>query len=166
MGLFNRAWAQTIREPKLNRDLFFLKLFGRPQDIPPKIPGYPAKKFGFPGLRRTYRTFWPPPVHVEDPHPDIRTKKFGFGFLCLPEFCVMFWLLPVPCHANLSPLQPLAPCHNRLRGPTLFSVVIYERVLYQALGWRETLSTEGKSAVNLSNLGKFCQIWPRAIYLC
>ena len=25
---------------------------------------------------------------------------------------------------------------------------------------------EGKSAINLSNLGKFCQIWPWAIYLC
>ena len=25
---------------------------------------------------------------------------------------------------------------------------------------------EGKRAINLSNLGKFCQIWPRAIYLC
>ena len=25
---------------------------------------------------------------------------------------------------------------------------------------------EGKSAINLSNLGNFCQIWPRAIYLC
>ena len=24
---------------------------------------------------------------------------------------------------------------------------------------------EGKSAINLSNLGKFCQIWPWAIYL-
>ena len=25
---------------------------------------------------------------------------------------------------------------------------------------------EGKSAINLSNLRKFCQIWPRAIYYC
>ena len=25
---------------------------------------------------------------------------------------------------------------------------------------------EGKSAINLSNLGNFCQIWPRVIYLC
>ena len=25
---------------------------------------------------------------------------------------------------------------------------------------------EGKSAINLRNLGKFCQIWPRAINLC
>ena len=25
---------------------------------------------------------------------------------------------------------------------------------------------EGKSAINLSNLGNLCQFWPRAIYLC
>ena len=30
--------------------------------------------------------------------------------------------------------------------------------------WEE--NEEGKSAINLSNLGNFCQIWPRAIYLC
>ena len=28
------------------------------------------------------------------------------------------------------------------------------------------LFQEGKSAINLSNLGHFCQIWPRVIYLC
>ena len=28
------------------------------------------------------------------------------------------------------------------------------------------LCNEGKSAINLSNLGNFCQIWPRVIYLC
>ena len=28
------------------------------------------------------------------------------------------------------------------------------------------LNKEGKSAINLSNLGIFCQIWPRAVYLC
>ena len=34
---------------------------------------YPAKKFGFPGFQRTYRTFWSPtPLHVEDPHPTRR----------------------------------------------------------------------------------------------
>ena len=31
-----------------------------------KLLGYPAKKFGFPGFQRTYRTFGPPPLHVED----------------------------------------------------------------------------------------------------
>ena len=33
-------------------------------------------------------------------------------------------------------------------------------------GSRFEKSKEGKSAINLSNLGNFCQIWPRAIYLC
>ena len=28
------------------------------------------------------------------------------------------------------------------------------------------LVQKGKTAINLSNLGNFCQIWPRAIYLC
>ena len=31
---------------------------------------------------------------------------------------------------------------------------------------KQALDKEGKSAINLSNLGNFCQIWPRAIYLC
>ena len=29
-----------------------------------------------------------------------------------------------------------------------------------------SICKEGKSAINLSDLGKFCQIWPQAIYLC
>ena len=29
-----------------------------------------------------------------------------------------------------------------------------------------SVDKEGKSAINLSNLGNFCQIWPRVIYLC
>ena len=68
--------------------IFFRKLFGQPQDIPAKIPGYPAKKFGFPGFRRTYRAlnFGPHPFPWKTPTPpkDIRTKKFGSGFLFLP----------------------------------------------------------------------------------
>ena len=61
----------NIRGQKLNTN-FFLKLFGHPRDIPAKIPGHPAKKFGFRGFRRTYRTIWPLPLHVEDPHPTPR----------------------------------------------------------------------------------------------
>ena len=71
---------------KIEHKLFSGQIFRAPRDIPAKIPGYPVKKFSFAGFRRTYRTFWPPPLHVEDPPPpeDIRTKKFGFGFLFLP----------------------------------------------------------------------------------
>ena len=59
--------------------LFFsFLLFRHLRDIPAKIPGYPAKKFGFPGFRRTYRTFWPRPFTRKTPtRPgDVRTQKF------------------------------------------------------------------------------------------
>ena len=59
------------RGRKFNTNFFFcfLKLFGRFQDIPAKILGYPTQKFGFPGFLGTYRTFCSLPPHVEDPHP-------------------------------------------------------------------------------------------------
>ena len=72
-----------------NRTRFFFKFFGHSQDIPAKIPGYPAKKFGFPGfLRRTYRIFWPSPLHVEDPHPTQRhpDQNIWVWFFFFPEF--------------------------------------------------------------------------------
>ena len=60
-----------------------------PRHMPAKIPGCPAKKCGFLGSWGTYRTFWPPPFHWKTPTPpeDIRTKKFGFGFL----FSSLIW---------------------------------------------------------------------------
>ena len=57
------------RGPKLNTNFFFLKLFGHSRDIPAKSRDIPPKKVWFPWLRGTYRTLWPPPLHVEDPHP-------------------------------------------------------------------------------------------------
>ena len=78
--LGDENWPQT----------FFLKLFGRPRDIPPKSRDIPPKKFGFPGFRGTYRAFWPPPLHVEDPHP---TRRYldqkvwvWVPFSCLSSF--------------------------------------------------------------------------------
>ena len=53
---------------KLNTNLFS-QTFRAPPQYPGKVLGYPAKKFGFPVVRRTCRTFWPPPLQVEDPHP-------------------------------------------------------------------------------------------------
>ena len=81
-------WLPFLGGRELNTN-FFLKLFRHPRDNPAKVPGYPANKFVFPGFRRTYRTFWPPPLNAEDPHPTRRypdPKKFGFGFLFLPWF--------------------------------------------------------------------------------
>ena len=58
-----KHWTQT----------FFSQTFRALPGYPSKIPGYPAKKVWFPGFRGTYRTFWPPPLHMEDPHP---TRKY------------------------------------------------------------------------------------------
>ena len=77
-------------------ELSLLNFSGFWRDIQPKIPGDPAKKFCFAAFRRTCRTFWPPLLRVEDPHPArrypdqkvwvwVRTRKFGFGFLVLPD---------------------------------------------------------------------------------
>ena len=78
-----------LREWKLNTNIFS-QTFRAPPGYPGKIPGYPAKKFGFPGFEGTYRTLRAPtPSRGKPPTPpkDIRTQKFGFGFLFLP------WLL-------------------------------------------------------------------------
>ena len=81
-NLFRYQSALNHRGQKLNTN-FFLKLFEHPRDIPAKIPGDPAKMFGFPGFRRTCRTFWPPHLHVEDPHP---TRRY-------PDQKVWVWVL-------------------------------------------------------------------------
>ena len=68
----------------IEHKLLFLKLFRAPRDIKARIPGHPAKKFGFPGFRRTCQTFLAPtPSRGRRPIPleDIQTKKLGFGFL-------------------------------------------------------------------------------------
>ena len=74
-----------------------------PRDILVKIPGYPVKKFGFPGFRRTYRTFWPPPLHVEDPYPTGKypdQKVRGLGSFFFPEENVFLHVL-VLCQGGI-----------------------------------------------------------------
>ena len=68
----NGNWTQT----------FFLKLFGRPRDIPAKSRDIPPKKFDFPGFEGRIELFGPHPFTWKTPTPleNIRTKKFGFGF--------------------------------------------------------------------------------------
>ena len=61
----------------------FSPTFRAPLGYPAKNPGDPAQNCVFPGFRKTYQTFWPP--FTRKTPKDIRTKKFGFGFLCLPE---------------------------------------------------------------------------------
>ena len=74
------------RERKSNTN-FFRKLFRRPRDIPAKSRDILPKKFDFPGFEGRIELFGPHPFTWKTPTPleNIRTKKFGFGFLFLPE---------------------------------------------------------------------------------
>ena len=66
--------------------IFLLKLFGRPWDIPAKSRDILPKKFDFPGFEGRIELFGPHPFTWKTPTPleNIRTKKFGFGFLFPP----------------------------------------------------------------------------------
>ena len=55
------------RRQKLSKNFYFSSFSGAPPDIPANFQGYPVKKFAFLGFRGTNRTFWPLPLHVEDP---------------------------------------------------------------------------------------------------
>ena len=49
---------------------------------PAKMPKHPAKKFQvLAGSWGTYQTFWPPPFHVEDPHPTRGFPDAKFEFV-------------------------------------------------------------------------------------
>ena len=79
----------SIRGWELNTN-FFSQTFRVPPGYPGKLREYPAKKFGIPGFWRTYRTFWPPPLHVEDPHPTWRypdQKVWVWVLFFFPEVC-------------------------------------------------------------------------------
>ena len=72
----------------IEHKLFFLKFFGRPRDIPPQNPGMSRQKVCFSWVSRDIPNFLAPTPSRgrSPPHPKISgTKKFGFGFLFLPE---------------------------------------------------------------------------------
>ena len=48
--VFGEGFMVCFRGPKIEQELFFLKLFGHSRDIPAKIPVYPPKQFDFPGF--------------------------------------------------------------------------------------------------------------------
>ena len=70
--IFTGLYPNFNRIPNRRQELntfFFLNLFGPPPpDIRAKNPGNPAKTFGFPGFRGTYRTFCPPTPSRGRPH--------------------------------------------------------------------------------------------------
>ena len=95
------------RERKLNTNFFFLKLFGHLRDIPAKSRDIPLKKFGFPGFEGHTERFGPHPFTWKTPTPpeDIRTQKFGFGFLFLPWKWSLRWRAPWDlCSSELETL--------------------------------------------------------------
>ena len=100
--------------------------------------GFPVPDQWFPWLRGTYRTLWPPPLHVEDCYPTrgYPDPKFGFGFLfsCLTrannrwdpwvEFCPMTVLMFINeegdwnCNGNETPQAPeRCSCNTLIEGP-------------------------------------------------
>ena len=82
MFLGDENWAQT----------FSSQTFQAPPKYPGKIRDIPPKKVWFPWFRGAHRTFWPPPLHVEDPHP---TEKYPDSkvcyFACSQEFGEYFF---------------------------------------------------------------------------
>ena len=82
--------------------LFFSRTFeiSGAAGISQQNPGISAQKVWFPWFWGTYRTFWPPPLHMEDPYP---TGKY-------PNSKVWVWVL-FPCLIfrcrTTIPLDPL-----------------------------------------------------------
>ena len=95
-------------KPKIEHKLIFLKLFGHRRDIPAN-PGISRQKSLISLVSRDIPNFWPPPLHVEDPHP---TRKIsGPKSLCLRSSFVPELRAPNPP----KPL-PLPPPLNASKG--------------------------------------------------
>ena len=123
----NDLW--TSAGGQIRTHAFFSLTFRVPAGYPSKIPGYPAKKFGFPGFRGTYRTFWPPPLHVEDPHltrryPDQKVWVWvPFSFLNLGFSDLWGWWVNcgvrLQSETNLGLRNPLPPSSSYNEHPQL-----------------------------------------------
>ena len=79
-SLLSNFWVTFTGTPKVTFESLFrvFELFGvwgsvgllsGTPGISRQMPGHPAQEVWFPWFRGTYRTFWPPPVHVKDPYP-------------------------------------------------------------------------------------------------
>ena len=83
-----RAPSMVYRARELNTNLFFLNFSGAPR-ISRKIPEYPAKKFGFTGLRGTYRNFLAPTRARGRPVPHRKIsghESLGLCSFFVPKF--------------------------------------------------------------------------------
>ena len=122
----NENWTQT----------FFSQTFRAPPGYPGKIPGYPAKKVWFPWFRGTYRTFWPPPLHVEDPHP---TRKYPHPKV---QVWVPFLRLTIIHHENL--FFGLSFCSSRSMAANPKHPSLSERAKPSPNGAQRAVELEGK----------------------
>ena len=134
----NFAFSNALCKPGVKNwtQTFFFSNFSGTSGISRQNP---AKKFGFPGLQRTYRTFWPPPLHVEDPHP---TRKYldqkvwvwvpFSSLLQARNYLKNFPGGSVCGCAKMEPFVPLAyfPCF----------VVIFCEICGQSMRWRQSWS--------------------------
>ena len=86
IGQSKMVFCHLNRERKLNPNYFFSNFSGAPRDIPAKSRDIPPKMFDFPGFEGRIELFGPHPFTWKTPTPleNIRTKKFGFGFLFPP----------------------------------------------------------------------------------
>ena len=74
-----------------NWTLPFFSIFSGTPGKPWPNSGISRQTVCFPGFQRTYRTFWPPPLHVQNPHPNRKIsgpKSLGLCSLFLPDTVV------------------------------------------------------------------------------
>ena len=87
------SYKHSVGAKTWRHTFLFLKLFGHRLDIPAKSRDIPPKKVWFSWFRGTYRTFWPPPLRVEDPYhptgkyPDSKVWVCAL-FSCLVNLCL------------------------------------------------------------------------------
>ena len=75
---------EHLGDKNWTRSSFCSQTFRAPLGYPAEKPGTSRQRVWFSWVWGTYRTFWSPPLHVEDLHPtrSYPDQKFGFGFQC------------------------------------------------------------------------------------
>ena len=70
---------------------------------------------------------------------------------------------PERLHLHPQIMKSYSPSPRRLTSlPQVVTMFLMMMMIIMMM----MTNKEGKSAINLSNLGNFCQIWPRVVYLC
>ena len=77
--------TNNCRDQQLKTNLFFSLTFRAPPGYPGKNHGTSGPRVWFPGFQETYRTFWPSPVLMEDPH---HTRRYPYSRVLV---CALFF---------------------------------------------------------------------------